>query len=77
MFPHRCHCGSLVVQTPVNRERLTTILALVICSVWAVAAAAAIVTGDTIVLAAITPVMLIVAGFMFGFRAAASEKDSK
>jgi ATP/ADP translocase len=77
MFPCRCHCGSLVVQTPVNRERLTTILALVICSVWTVAAAAAIVTGDTIVLAAITPVMLIVAGFMFGFRAAASDKDSK
>jgi ATP/ADP translocase len=77
MFSYRCRCGSLVVQTPVNRERLTTILALVICSVWAAAAAAAIVTGDTIVLAAITPVMLIVAGFMFGFRAAAADKDSK
>lgn len=60
-----------------QREQLTTALAIVVAAVWAVAALAAILNGRTTVLAAITPVMLIVAGFLFGYRTASPPSPPK
>ncbi len=57
-----------------DRETLTTALAILVGSVWALAAVASLITGESTVLAAITPVMLIVAGFLFGYRT--SSKDA-
>jgi hypothetical protein len=62
----------------VSRDQLTTVLAIVVATVWAVAALTATLTGETPVLAAITPVMLVVAGFLFGYRSSTKEpKDPK
>lgn len=51
-----------------NKEALTTILALLIALVWAVVAIASVITQEYNSLAIITPVMLIVAGFLFGYK---------
>lgn len=50
-----------------SRERLAQRLAIFIAAVWAIVIIASIVTGDSTLAAAVTPVMLIVAGFVFGF----------
>jgi ATP/ADP translocase len=51
-----------------NKELLTTILALSIAFVWSVVAISSVVTKEYNALAIITPVMLIVAGFLFGYK---------
>lgn len=51
-----------------NKETLTTILALIIASVWSIVAIASVITQEYNSLAIITPVMLIVAGFLFGYK---------
>ena len=51
-----------------SKDFLTTILALVIAFVWAVVAISSVVTQEYNSLAIITPVMLIVAGFLFGYK---------
>jgi len=47
---------------------LTTILALTIALVWSIVAISSVITKDFNALAIITPVMLIVAGFLFGYK---------
>ena len=51
-----------------TRETLTTILALSIAFVWSIVAISSVITKDYNSLAIITPVMLIVAGFLFGYK---------
>lgn len=60
-----------------SREQLTTVLALLVAGVWAVTVISAIVLGDYAVLTAITPVMLIVTGFLFGVSGKKSNGNSK
>lgn len=42
--------------------------AIVIIAIWSIAAIVALVTADVLVLGAVTPVMMFVVGFLFGFR---------
>lgn len=48
-----------------NRDQLTTVLALLVGLVWAVTTISSIVTHEYVPLEVIQPVMLIVAGFLF------------
>lgn len=52
----------------IGKETLTTILALLVAVVWSVVAIASVITAQYNSLAIITPVMLIVAGFLFGYK---------
>lgn len=58
-----------------TRDELTTLLALVVALMWALSIIAAFITGKTTILAAITPVMLIVAGFLFGYRSPKGDEN--
>jgi len=51
-----------------TKDMLTTILALTIALVWSIVAISSVITKDFNALAIITPVMLIVAGFLFGYK---------
>lgn len=51
-----------------TRDQLVVYLALLIAAVWAIVALASLIIQDYTALAAITPVMLIVTGFLFGVR---------
>lgn len=51
-----------------SRETLTTILAIVVALVWAITALFSIVIKDYTGLTIVTPVMLLVAGFLFGYK---------
>jgi hypothetical protein len=53
---------------PPGRDPLTTALALIISVVWATIALASIVIREYAALTIVTPVMLVVAGFLFGLR---------
>jgi hypothetical protein len=52
-----------------RREQLTTVLALIISSVWAIVAIASLLIKEYTALTVVTPVMLIVSGFLFGVKA--------
>lgn len=52
----------------VTRDTLTTILALLISGVWATVTIADIFISNYTAIEVVTPVMLIVAGFLFGVR---------
>lgn len=49
-----------------KKDTVVITLALSITSVWSIAALASIITHDYSALSIVTPVMLIVAGFLFG-----------
>ena len=51
-----------------DRERLTTMFAVGVGTVWAVVTLVSLYTQSYAALTAITPVMLIVTGFLFGYR---------
>ncbi len=51
-----------------TRDDLTTILALLVGAVWAIVAVASLLTKEYAALTAVTPVMLVVAGFLFGVK---------
>jgi len=51
-----------------SKETLTTILALAVAGVWSIVAISSVLTKEYNALAIITPVMLIVAGFLFGYK---------
>jgi len=51
-----------------KRDTLTTILALMISGVWSIVALTSLIIRDYTALTVVTPVMLVVAGFLFGFR---------
>lgn len=48
-----------------TREQLITVIAIVVGGVWAVVALYSLFLQQFVVLEAVTPVMLIVAGFLF------------
>jgi hypothetical protein len=58
-----------------TRDQLTSYLALLIAGVWAIVALASMIIKDYTALAAITPVMLIVTGFLFGVRGNGKDKE--
>ena len=51
-----------------HRDNLTTILALIVATVWAIVAISSLVIQEYSALTAVTPVMLVVAGFLFGVK---------
>jgi len=52
----------------VKRDDLITLLACIVAGVWATSSFASIITQDYTSLSIVTPVMLIVAGFLFAAR---------
>jgi hypothetical protein len=52
----------------VERERLVYIIALVVAGVWAIVSLVSLLLKDYTGLTIVTPVMVIVAGFLFGFK---------
>lgn len=53
---------------PTGRDLLTTVLAYIISLVWATVALASLVIKEYTALTVVTPVMLVVAGFLFGLK---------
>ena len=51
-----------------GREQLTTVMALIVSGVWAIVAIASLLIKEYTALTVVTPVMLIVAGFLFGVK---------
>jgi hypothetical protein len=51
-----------------DREQLIIRFALAVLGIWCLVVLVSLVLKDYTVLTAITPVMLIVTGFLFGFR---------
>ena len=51
-----------------GRDLLTTVLALIISLVWSTVAVASVFIHEYTALTVVTPVMLIVAGFLFGLK---------
>jgi uncharacterized membrane protein YjjP (DUF1212 family) len=49
-----------------NRNTVVNVLAFVVSGVWAAVALSSVLTQDYTALSIVTPVMLIVAGFLFG-----------
>jgi hypothetical protein len=52
----------------VNRDELVYIIALVVAGVWAIVSLVSLFLKDYTGLTIVTPVMVIVAGFLFGFK---------
>lgn len=52
----------------VKRDQLVYILALIVAGVWAIVSLVSLLIGDYTGLTIVTPVMVIVAGFVFGFK---------
>jgi hypothetical protein len=52
----------------VDKELLIVIIALLVGGVWAITVLVSLLTREYTALTAITPVMLIVCGFLFGVR---------
>lgn len=53
-----------------SRESLMNSLALLVAGVWAIVALASLIISDYTALATVTPVMLVVTGFLFGAKGA-------
>lgn len=51
-----------------NRQRVVNLIALMVVMVWALVTLVALVTNRYTVLEAVTPVMMVVAGFLFGAK---------
>lgn len=51
-----------------GRDLLTTVLALIISLVWATVALSSLVIHEYTALTVVTPVMLVVSGFLFGLK---------
>jgi hypothetical protein len=51
-----------------DRERLTIYFAIGVGSVWVVVTVISLLTENYTALTAITPVMILVTGFLFGYR---------
>lgn len=58
-----------------NRSNLLSSVTVVVVLVWAVIALASVLTKEYTGLASVTPVMLIVCGFLFGYRGGTSEGE--
>ena len=52
----------------VNRDQLVYIIALVVAGVWATVSLVSLLLKDYTGLTIVTPVMVIVAGFLFGYK---------
>jgi hypothetical protein len=51
-----------------SRDSLTTVLALMVASVWTIVTIASLITSEYGALTAVSPVMLIVVGFIFAVK---------
>ena len=51
-----------------GREQLISVIALLVAGVWALVALISLLLKDYTGLSIVTPVMVIVAGFLFGFK---------
>ena len=51
-----------------NRDELVYIIALIVAGVWAIVSLVSLLLKDYTGLTIVTPVMVIVAGFLFGFK---------
>jgi len=51
-----------------SRDLLTTVIALAVCAVWSIVAVTSLITQEYTPLTVVTPVMLIVSGFLFGLK---------
>jgi hypothetical protein len=61
----------------VNRDQLKIIFALAIGVVWIIVTVVSVITKEYAALTAVTPVMLVVAGFLFGYKGSnGSEKKA-
>jgi ATP/ADP translocase len=60
--------GQAINEITLNRNALTTIVAIVVTVVWSIATLVALARKDYTGLSIVTPVMLVVAGFLFGLR---------
>jgi hypothetical protein len=56
---------------------MRSFIAAAVVSVWSITSLASIVTGNYTSLGAVTPVMMIVAGFLFGTRGGNGNGNSK
>lgn len=56
------------ITTTVASERIRTGIALLVAGVWAITALSTLVTQNYTALGAVTPVMMVVVGFLYGFR---------
>jgi hypothetical protein len=52
----------------VNRDQLVYIIALMVAGVWALVSLISLLLKDYTGLTIVTPVMVIVAGFLFGYK---------
>jgi len=59
-----------------TKDNLTTLLALVVAGVWATVAIASLIIQEYAALTAVTPVMLVVAGFLFGVKGGVSKNGN-
>lgn len=51
-----------------NADHLQTIIAIMVAVVWAAAGLASVITQEYKTLEVVTPVMMIVTGFLFGYQ---------
>jgi hypothetical protein len=56
------------VITAVTNDHLRNTIAALVAGVWAVVALSTLITRDYTALGAVTPVMLVVVGFLFGYK---------
>lgn len=62
------HTPTVSYVAPMKGETLRTLIALVVVAVWAAAGIDAVITYQFKSLEIITPVMMIVTGFLFGYQ---------
>jgi hypothetical protein len=60
-----------------GHDQFTALFALGVGLVWAIVALASLYTEQYTALTAITPVMLIVTGFLFGYRKNGSSREGR
>jgi ATP/ADP translocase len=60
-----------------SRESLTNSLALIVAGVWAIVAITSLIISDYTALATVTPVMLVVTGFLFGAKGTTDKDKTK
>jgi len=58
-----------------GRDLLTTVIALMISGVWSIVAIYSLYIREYTALTIVTPVMLVVAGFLFGLRVTRDSKN--
>ena len=58
-----------------DRDLVSTVIALMISAVWSIVAVASLIIREYTALTIVTPVMLVVAGFLFGLKVTRNDKN--